>query len=253
MILGGLTVGTVFGVPLGTEIGQHVSWQASLLFVAVVGLLALLGLVATLPSLALPPAVALGERLRVLTRGRVVAIVCFMLLASAASIMVYTYIARVLDQTAGITGTALAITLLLWGMGGTAGAFGSGWLADRWGAEFTLAVAISVLVGTTVLLAYLSVDALVMAVMVVNGAAAWSVATPNNHRLTELMPHLPSVVISFNSSGIYAGQALGAGLGGILIGAGMSAGELCLSGAVLGVMALALHQLIGRVGDPSAG
>ena len=251
VILGGLTVGTVFGVPLGTEIGQHVSWQASLLFVAAVGLVALLGLMATLPSLALPLAVALGQRLRVLTRGRVVAIVSFMLLASAASIMVYTYIARVLDQTAGITGTALAITLLLWGVGGTVGAFGSGWLADRWGAERTLALALTVLVVSTLLLSFVSDAALVMAVMVVNGAAAWSAATPNNHRLTELVPHLPSVVISFNSSGIYAGQALGAGLGGILIGAGMSGGGLCLSGAGLGALALVVHLLIGRPGRPS--
>jgi predicted MFS family arabinose efflux permease len=182
----------------------------------------------------------------------VVAIVTFMLLASSASIMVYTYIARVLDETAGITGTALAVTLLLWGVGGTAGAFGSGWLADRWGAEGTLALALSVLVVTTVLLSFVSGTALVMAVMVVNGAAAWSAATPNNHRLTELVPQLPSVVISFNSSGIYFGQALGAGLGGILIGAGMSGSDLCLSGAVLGSLALVVHLLIGKPRQPSA-
>ena len=251
VILGGLTVGTVFGVPLGTEIGQRVSWQASLLFVAVVGLVALLALLAALPLLALPPAVPLGQRLRVLTQGRVVSIVTFMLLASAASIMVYTYIARVIDETAGITGTTLALTLLLWGMGGTVGAFGSGWLADRWCAEQTLALALSVVVLSSVLLSFVSGDPAVMAVMVVNGAAAWSVATPNNHRLTELVPHLPSVVISFNSSGIYAGQALGAGLGGILIGAGISGGGLCLSGAGLGALALVVHLLIGRPGQPS--
>jgi predicted MFS family arabinose efflux permease len=252
VILGGLTVGTVFGVPIGTAIGQHVSWQVSLLFVAAVGLLALLGLMATLPTLPLPPAVALGERLRVLTHGRVVAIVTFMMLASAASIMVYTYIADVLDETAGITGTTLAVTLLLWGVGGTAGAFGSGWLTDRWGAERTLALAVSVLVVTTTLLSFVSATALVMAVMVVNGAAAWAAATPNNHRLTALMPHLPSVVISFNSSGIYLGQALGAGLGGILVGAGMSGCNLCLSGAGLGVLALVVHLLIGKSRQPNA-
>ena len=64
------------------------------------------------------------------------------------------------------------------------------------------------------------------------------------------MPHLPSVVISFNSSGIYCGQALGAGLGGILIGVGVSGGNLCLSGAGLGSIALVLHLLIGRPRRP---
>lgn len=57
----------------------------------------------------------------------------------------------------------------------------------------------------------------VFVVMAVNGAAAWAVATPNNHRLTALAPALPGVVISLNSSGIYFGQALGAPAGGLLL------------------------------------
>ena len=63
------------------------------------------------------------------------------------------------------------------------------------------------------------------------------------------MPRLPSVVISFNSSGIYFGQALGAGLGGILVGVGMSGGDLCMSGAGLGFLALVVHLLIGKSGQ----
>lgn len=42
-----------------------------------------------LPSLPLPPAVPLSQRFGVLTNGRVVAIVLFILLESADAIMVY--------------------------------------------------------------------------------------------------------------------------------------------------------------------
>jgi len=115
MVLGGLTVGTVLGVPAGTAIGQRISWQASLVFVAVVGLVAMLGILATLPSLALPPAVPLRARFALLGNRRVLVIVAVMLLASAASISVYTYIAVVLAHTAHITGTTLAAVLLVWG------------------------------------------------------------------------------------------------------------------------------------------
>jgi predicted MFS family arabinose efflux permease len=82
--------------------------------------------------------------------------------------------------------------------------------------------------------------------MFLNGAAAWAVATPNNHRLTELVPQLPSVVISFNSSGIYAGQALGAAVGGLLIDGGLSVRSLCMVGALLALAAGVLHLLMGR-------
>ncbi|MET9819487.1 MFS transporter [Streptomyces sp. NPDC006355] len=37
IIIGGLTLGTVFGVPVGTIIGETISWRASLVFVVAVG------------------------------------------------------------------------------------------------------------------------------------------------------------------------------------------------------------------------
>ncbi|WP_205825472.1 MFS transporter [Microbispora catharanthi] len=244
-ILGGLTVGTVLGVPVGTWIGQSLSWQASLIFVACVGAVALVGLLTVLPALPLPPAVPLRARFAVLAHARVVAIVGFMLLESAAAIMVYTYIADVLDDTVHAHGTTLTLLLLVWGLGGAVGAFGSGRLTDRWGADRTLTVAVGLLIVTLAAFAVSSSLPLAFVVMALNGAAGWAVSTPNNHRLTELVPHLPSVVISFNSSGIYLGQAIGAGLGGVLLGA-IPATRLCYVGAGIAVVAAVLHLLIAR-------
>ncbi len=244
-ILGGLTVGTVLGVPVGTWIGQHLSWQASLIFVALVGAVALVGLLAVLPPLPLPPPVPLRARVAVLAHARVVAIVAFMLLESAAAILVYTYVAQVLDDTVHAHGTTLALLLLAWGVGGAICAFGSGRLTDRWGADRTLSLAIGLLAVTLTVLAVSSSLPLAFAVMTLNGAAGWAVATPNNHRLTEFVPHLPGVVISFNSAGIYLGQAIGAGLGGVLLDA-ISATQLCYVGAGIAVLAAALHLFIIR-------
>ncbi|WP_084316608.1 MFS transporter [Actinospica robiniae] len=248
VILGGLTVGTVFGVPVGTAIGQHVSWRASLVYVAVVGAVALLGLLAVLAAPPLPPVVPMSERLRVFTNRRVIRYVVFMTLASGSSIMVYTYIADVLATTAHVTGAALAVMLLLWGIGGTAGAFGSGWLADRWGADRTLTLAISVLAASLGLLTVADDAVMAGLVMLANGAAAWAVSTPNNHRLITLAPDLPGVVISFNSAGIYLGQALGAGIGGLLLDGGIGARGLCCAcvGVAVAAGALQLSETASR-------
>ncbi|MFE9417426.1 MFS transporter [Streptomyces griseofuscus] len=246
VILGGLTVGTVFGVPVGTAIGQHLSWEAGLVFVAAVGALALLGVLVVLPGLPIPPAIPLARRFAVLANRRVVAMVAFMLLASGGSIMVYTYTATVLGQIAHIHGTGLAAALLAWGVGGILGSFGSGWLTDRLGAARTLTVAIALLIVTLAALTVCSSMVFVIVVMVLNGAAGWALATPNNHRLTALAPTLPSVVISFNSSGIYLGQALGAALGGILVDHGITARALCLTGVAVALAAAAVHGLIAR-------
>lgn len=239
-------------MPVGTWIGQSLSWQASLIFVACVGALALVGLLTVLPALPLPPAVPLRARFAVLAHARVVAIVGFMLLESAAAIMVYTYIADVLGDTVHAHGTTLTLLLLVWGLGGAVGAFGSGRLTDRWGADRTLTVATGLLVVTLAAFAVSSSLPLAFVVMALNGAAGWAVSTPNNHRLTEFVPHLPSVVISFNSSGIYLGQAIGAGLGGVLLGA-ISATRLCYVGAGMAVLAAVLHLLIVRRPAPAPG
>lgn len=246
VILGGLTVGTVLGVPVGTAIGQHVSWQTGLVFVAAVGTLALLGVLVVLPALPLPPAIPLKRRLAVLSDRRVVAMVVFMLLASGAGIMVYTYTASVLGQIAHMHGTALAAALLAWGVGGVIGSFGSGWLTDRLGAERTLTLAVTLLAVTLAALTISTSIPSVIAVMVLNGAAGWAVSTPNNHRLTALVPTLPGVVISFNSSGIYLGQALGAALGGVLTDHDVTARALCLTGFCIALLAAVVHVLIAR-------
>lgn len=142
-------------------------------------------------------------------------------------------------------GTTLALLLLAWGLGGAVGAFGSGRLTDRWGADRTLLLAIGLLTVTLGALALSWSPPMAFVVMALNGAAGWAVATPNNHRLTGLVPHLPSVVISINSSGIYLGQAIGAGLGGALIRT-ISATQLCYVGASIALLAAALHLLIAH-------
>jgi len=248
VILGGLTVGTVFGVPVGTAIGQHISWRASLVFVAAVGAAALLGVLAALPRLPIPPAVPLQQRLAVLADRRVVVTVLFVLLTIAASIMVYTYIAEILGEVAHVHGTRLAAALLVWGVGGVFGSFGSGWLTDRVGASRTLTFAVGLLVLTLAALTVSTSYVAVLAVMLLNGAAGWALATPNNHRLTALVPALPTVVISFNSSGLYLGQALGAALGGVLLDHGVTARTLCLVGAGIALASAPVHALADRMG-----
>jgi predicted MFS family arabinose efflux permease len=246
IILGGLAVGTVFGVPAGTAIGQHLGWQASLLFVAAVALAALILLLTTLPALPTPPVVPMRQRMALLVDRRVLLIVAVTMVATASGILVYTYIAQILAGTAHITGTALAIALLAWGVGGSLGAFGSGWLTDRYGANRTLLLAITALGLTLLGLAYAGGPAVVLPLMAVNGAAGWAVATPNNHRLTGLAPTLPSVVISFNSSGIYLGQAVGAVTGGLLLAHHGTAVSLCVIAAAASGLALCLQLVTAR-------
>ena len=238
IIVGGLTLGTVFGVPIGTLIGQAASWRATFAFVATIAFLALVGIHLRLPLLQPSLKVPLSERIRAITNLRIVQIVVFMCLSSAASIGVYTFIAEIMKVQIGATEQTLALLLSFWGMGGVVGSFGSGIATDRYGANKTLVVTSLLLTATFGLLLFNSNLVTAAILLFLNGLASWAIASPNNHRLTELIPNLRSVVISYNSSGIYLGQAIGVGLAGLLLANGLAPQTLPAFGLVLTLASL---------------
>jgi MFS transporter, DHA1 family, inner membrane transport protein len=99
-------------------------------------------------------------------------------------------------------------------------------------------------------LGYARSFAVVLPLMVVGGAGSWAVNAPINHRLTGLAPTLPSVVISFNFSGTYLGQALGAIFGGLLLSHHSSATSICViaaAGAALCLQMVTAREVPGGV------
>lgn len=249
IILGGLTVGTVLGVPLGTALGQQFTWRASLWFIAAVGLVALLCIATSLRRTLSPAQTnSIPERISVFRHPQAIKMVLFMVLASAASISVYTYIAEVVQDSAGISGSPLAYILLAWGIGGSVGSFSSGMITDRYGANRTLLIALGLLLVSFTMLAFASSTLLIFVTVCINGIASWSFAAPNNYRLTRIPGLHASTAISFNSSGIYFGQAVGAMIGGIYLAQRFTPRLLPVAGIAITLIALGmqLHVMFKR-------
>lgn len=131
MTLGGMSMGTVIGVPLGLIIADHLGWQGTLWVITAFGFLAMLGIALWFPKFpaAAPP--SLQQRIRMMTNGRVSATVGITFLTSVASLGLYTYIAPILGSLAG-TGF-ITPYLWAWGIGGVVGSFSIGSLIDKTG------------------------------------------------------------------------------------------------------------------------
>lgn len=215
LVIGGLTLATALGMPLGNLIGS-VDWRLTLWAVAGLGLLAVVGISAWLPKVSLPT-VSLTARLAPLGEGRVLAILAATALVMAGHYTLYTYIGPITEEARnGRLSLALTTILFAWGLGLLLGNFLAGHWADR---RSALTVALAALGGGTVLLA-VSPFALGQLEVVLIWALAWGAtdgmaSVVQQHRLVAIAPASAPLLFGLNSSAIYVGVAIGGALGGL--------------------------------------
>lgn len=222
MIIGGMTTGVVLGVPIGLTLAHHSGWRSTMWLVVGLTLVAAAGIAFLLPVTQPVTAPSLRERVGVLVDRRVVSTALITLSASTASIGSYTYLSQLLGRTLHTSG--LTPYLWAWGLGGLLGAFAIGQLVDRWKDTRALTTTIlGVLAAMLLLLPLLGHQPwLAAALLFVWGVAGWSSIAPQQHRMIVYRPDDATGAVSLNSSATYLGTALGAGIGGALLGSGLS-------------------------------
>ena len=236
LVLAGLAVGTVFGVPIGLVLAQYWDWRAAILLIVVVGGVALSGIALRGGDLPAIPASSPADRLRSITRPKNLLTVTVTLLTGVASLGLYTYLTVVLS------GGALAAhqntAIWVWGLGGAVGALGIGLLADR---HDPLRLSAVILGGLTCALLGMTqgqVPVLVVVSLFVWGLCGWASLAPQQQVLIQANPADGATAVAANASANYLGSALGAAAGSLLVAA--HATPAVLSGSAAAVAALAL-------------
>lgn len=248
-VLGGLTLATALGLPLGTLIGRT-DWHITLWAVAGIGLLAAVGIAVGLPRVMLPAA-ALSDRLRPLKQGRVLALLAVTSLAFLGVYTLYTYIAPALREATGGNESTLTLILLVWGVGTLAGNIIAGRLVDRHDSTRVLAGTL-VLATLALALTPLATRALVPTLVwaAVWGVTGGAIVVPQQHRLIALSPAAAPVLLGLNASALYIGVALGGGLGGLAQEwFGLAPAEL--GPVAAGITALTLLWHLGTTRSPA--
>jgi predicted MFS family arabinose efflux permease len=244
-VTGGLSVAIVVGVPAGTWIGSVFGWRMTFVFVAALAAVAVTGIALTLPATPTPVFVPFRDRVGLLARGRVLAALALTTAWMSGIYVLYTYIAPVLRITAGVTERELSVLLLVFGVFSVAGTWLGGLGADRLGVTRTSVPAL-VVIGTVIAtLPVLATTALRAAVLLGAWGLGWAFVTAHQHRLVSLAPSTPAVILSFNSSALYVGIALGAGIGGLLFDRAPLA-VLGVVGCAFEIVALALVMALSR-------
>lgn len=258
--IGGISVAWVIGVPLGAVIVDYFGWRASFALATVLAVVAAAGVRLLLPSVANPaPAGGLASRLAVAGRPAILVTLLVTVLAMVAGFAVLTYVRPLLEGLTGLGGEGIGLMLFVFGLAGVVGSYLGGYGADRWGYRATALPMLAVL-GLS-LLAFPLLPAIgagpVLTIagagtaLVAWGAVIFAIIPLQQHHLIGIAPDQPSGVLSLNSSAVYVGQALGAGLGSLALGFAPLA-ALGYMGALLALAALVTLVLGARLCAGSA-
>ena len=242
LILSGLTVSNILGVPGGTAIGNALGWRATFWAVGALGLAATLVIAIFLPARAGEAATGGGflREFRALGRQQIVTSLAIALLAMIGQYSLFTYIAPVLLEVTGLDTPALPWMLLLYGVGSTIGVFIGGRLAD-WKLMPSLIgiLATQALAFTIVYL--VSPNPLAMTIAILFwGGVNFAFGSPLQSRILAWAADAPNLASALIPSCFNIGIAIGAMLGGVLLEAGFGYRNLPL----IGVAALALAMVI---------
>ncbi len=243
MTLGGMSTGTVIGVPLGLVIAEHLKWNGTLWVITALGLIAMMGIAIWFPHFAASAPPSLRQRVAMMTNRRVAAIVGITFMTSVASLGLYTYIAVILNNLADISNNTPY--LWAWGIGGVVGSFSIGALIDRTGKPGLLMAGILAIMALSMFSVpfALSFPILSFLPFILWGAMGWASQAPQQHELLHIQPNQGAAAVALNSSANYLGSAIGSILGGIVMLAGLAPSQLPFAAG-----GLALVTLLGQWG-----
>lgn len=248
----GLTLANVLGVPFGTLLGQAAGWRATFWAVAGLGVAAFLLLAALLPRGLAGSGAGLAREVRALGHRQVVLAMATSTLASVSLFSVFTYITPLLETVTGFTPHAVSGALLLFGGGLTAGNLLGGRLAD-WRLMPAVIGAFALLAVTLAVFSLSSRAAVpALATMAAWGVLAFALVAPLQIWVMDSAAGAPNLASIVNQGAFNLGNATGAWLGGIAIGAGLGYEALPLLGALVAVAALLLALASARDGVRSA-
>lgn len=241
LVLAGLTVSGIVGVPAGTAIGNVWGWRATFWAMTGLGLLATAAVAALVPAtgaLLAPPA-GLRREIGVLGRQQVWTSLIVMLMLMLGQFVPYTYITPMLTEVTGLAASYVPWVLLASGIGATAGVFVGGRLAG----PHLMPALIAMLVLQGLVLAAMYATSLyplpMVAVIVLWGGVNFSIGTAVQTRILKWTADAPNLASSLIPAGFNVGIALAAFVGATMLNAGLSYRSLPLIGVVAMAVATA--------------
>ncbi len=252
VMVGGLSIANIAGVPAGALLGQHAGWRSAFWAVAVLSAIGLIGVIALVPRTAVPTGderPALRRELSIYRDKQVWLALIGTALNGAAVFALFSYLAPLLTDTAGLSEGSVPTVLALFGVGALIGTFVGGRIADAhpFGTILGGIGASATVLTLLALTAHSPVAAVTLSLLL--GVTAFTTAPALNARMFNVAHAAPTLAGATTTSAFNMGNTVGPWLGGLVIGAGWGYPAVAWTGALLAalgvvttVVALRLHR-----------
>jgi MFS transporter, DHA1 family, inner membrane transport protein len=251
----GLSVATVAGVPASTWLGQSLGWRAA--YWAVLGVTALTALLilAFVPASPGDRSASVRGELAALRNPQVLFAVAAGMIGFGGVFAMYTYIAPIVTDVAGLSRSVVPVFLLAFGLGSLVGTWAAGRLAD-WDVNRSVAGGFVGSIVVLLLVFVLSPYAVPAGLLVFGvGLASSVLAVTLQMRLMHTAGDAQMLGAALNHSSLNTANGLGAWLGSVVLAAGYGYQAPSLVGAglaLLGLLVFGVGLTAGRRGDARA-
>ncbi|MSR98905.1 MFS transporter [Arthrobacter sp. BL-252-APC-1A] len=247
MVMLGLSIANVIGVPFATWLGQLAGWRWMFVLVGAIALLTVALVAWFVPFQAAHPDASIKRELSALRRMQMWLALLVGTVGFGGFFAVYTYISPTMTEVAGFSMGVLPLIVGLYGVGQVVGNIVGGRIADR----SVMGSIYAVLAGTVLILALYAwgvqykAGAIVLVFLV--GAIGSALTPALQTRLLDVSPGAASLASSLNHAALNMANALGAMAGGLVIAWGWGFRSPAIVGAVLALLGLGVALLSGAL------
>ena len=248
----GMTVANLLGVPLGTLLGETLSWRVIFAFSTLWSALTIFFIFRWIPVLPALPDKGVKAQFAFLAKPEPWLILAVTMAGNGGIFCYYSYVSPMMTGVAGFPGDAMTLIMVLCGGGMCLGNYLGGRLSDRYSPTRVIMTTQLMMFSALVILFFVAgikLPALLMTVLCCAGLFA--VSSPQQHLIIN---HAPGgemmggamIKIAFN-----LGNALGAYFGGLPIDSGAGVRYSALIGAAFILIGLFFAVLLLRRLEPS--
>ncbi|MFF7360454.1 Cmx/CmrA family chloramphenicol efflux MFS transporter [Streptomyces sp. NPDC008125] len=248
VMIGGLSIANVLGVPLGAFLGESLGWRSAFWAVGAASAVALVGVVLKIPRIPVPEQrPQLRQELSIYRDRQVWLAIVVTALAAGGVFCAFSYLAPLLTDVAGLDSGWVPWVLALFGAGALAGTTIGGRVADA----HLFGVLLSGIAASTVFLVALALFAsspvAVVLLAFLLGFSAFYTAPALNARMFNVAGAAPTLAGATTTSAFNLGNTAGPWLGGAVIDADLGYSSPAWAGAAMLVVGLAAVGFALRV------